>query len=80
MKIRVCLVATILIGAIVLYALYRKDDVKAAFKVPLVEFSLETSDRCIESQHPKITDQEQVSDAKPTPGSPAAPASGPVQR
>ena len=45
MKIRVCLVATILTAAIVLYALYGKGDVKAALKVFGVEFSLEAKDR-----------------------------------
>ncbi|MBZ5729232.1 MAG: hypothetical protein LAP87_30195 [Acidobacteriia bacterium] len=45
MKIRVCLVATIMIGAVLLYALYCKGDVKAGFRVLGVEFSLEAKDR-----------------------------------
>jgi hypothetical protein len=35
--IPICVVALVLI-----YALYRKGDVKAAFKTPLIEFSLDT--------------------------------------
>jgi hypothetical protein len=34
-----------LIAAILFYALYRKGDVKAAFRLPFVEFSLEAKDR-----------------------------------
>jgi len=45
MKIRVCLVATIFVGTIVLYALYRKGDVRAAFKVLGVEFSIDAKDK-----------------------------------
>jgi hypothetical protein len=45
MKLVVCLVALCLIAGVILYALRYKGDVKAAFKMPFVEFSLETKDR-----------------------------------
>jgi len=45
MKPFVFLVALLLCAAIVLYALRYKGDVKAAFKIPFVEFSLETTDK-----------------------------------
>ncbi len=45
MKLFVCLVAIVFIAAIVMYALRSKGDVKAAFKIPFVEFSLETKDK-----------------------------------
>jgi hypothetical protein len=50
MKIPVRLVATILISAIVLYALHRKGEVIAAFKVLGVEFSLDAKEPTIESK------------------------------
>lgn len=45
MELFVFLAAMFLIGAIVLYALRFKGDVKAAFKISFVEFSLETKDK-----------------------------------
>jgi len=45
MKLRFSLVATIVAAAVLIYALYRKGDVKAAFKSPVIEFSIETKDR-----------------------------------
>lgn len=48
MKIRACLVATVLVHIVLFYALYCKGDVKAAFKFLGVEFSLETKDKIAE--------------------------------
>lgn len=45
MKPFLSLAALCLIAAILLYALYRKGDVRAAFKLPFVEFSLDAKDR-----------------------------------
>jgi len=39
------LLCVTLIITVVIYALYRKGDVKAAFKVPFVEFTLDAKDR-----------------------------------
>ena len=50
MKLVVCLVALCLIAGVILYALRYKGDVKAAFKMPFVEFSLETKDRSPEAR------------------------------
>jgi hypothetical protein len=51
MKIRVGLVATVLLNIVLIYALYRKGDVKAEFKFLGVEFSLETKDKIAEPKH-----------------------------
>jgi len=40
-KILVCFVSTVIIGAVLLYALYRKGDVRAELKVWFIEFSLD---------------------------------------
>jgi hypothetical protein len=45
MSIRLRVLAMLVIGAVLMYALYRKGDVKARFKVPFVEFSIETKDK-----------------------------------
>lgn len=45
MKLRFSLVATVVVAVVLLYALYRKGDVKAAFKTPVIEFSIETKDQ-----------------------------------
>ena len=50
MKLVVCLVALCLIAWVILYALRCKGDVKAAFRMPFVEFSLETKDRSPEAR------------------------------
>jgi hypothetical protein len=53
MKIRVCLLATVLIHIVLFYALYCKGDVKAAFKFMGVEFSLETKDKAAQPNRPQ---------------------------
>jgi hypothetical protein len=45
MKMRLSLTAVIAVGLLLAYALYSKGDVKAAFKTPFMEFSLDAHDR-----------------------------------
>jgi hypothetical protein len=45
MKIRFSLIATLVAAIILCYALYRKGDVKANFKTPLIEFTLDAKDK-----------------------------------
>jgi hypothetical protein len=64
----VCTVKTILAvclaTAILIYALYRKDDVKAGFKTPLIEFSLDAKDRDHTEDHQKIEPSNAVAPVK----------------
>jgi hypothetical protein len=45
MRLRLPLVATLVVAVILIFALYRKGDVKAAFKTPLIEFSIDAKER-----------------------------------
>jgi hypothetical protein len=39
------LISLLIVGAIVLYALHRKGDVKAGIKIPFMELSIDAKDR-----------------------------------
>lgn len=45
MKLRFSLVAAVVVAVVLIFALYRKGDVKAMFKIPGIEFSIETKDQ-----------------------------------
>jgi len=65
MKPFLFLAALCLIAAILLYALHRKGDVKAAFKLPFVEFSLDAKDRKADTQPDAVPKPPQEDAEKP---------------